>query len=420
MSAPCIHVIGLGVSEPSELPADGLRALIDSDVVIGSPRQLELVKNHLAREANQLVIELPKLAELKDLIDRQGDSKISLLASGDPLYYGIGRWLTQNFEADLLCFHPAISSIQVVCHRLGIALQDADVVSLHGRPLSNIRRRLKRNRTLIILTDENSLPPALAQECIDAGFAESFITVCEDLGYANEKIRQWKTADLLEDNFSCSALHVSVIQVAGSGGLLPEFPGFADASFATDGEPGQGMISKREVRLAILSLMQPANDDVIWDIGAGCGSVSTELAYWNDRVTVFAIEQHQDRLRCLEANRQRFGLTDNLNIVQGRAPAALDDLPVANKVFIGGSEGELQNLLDRVWAMLPESGLLVASAVTDNTLKQLTEFSQRLKINQLESIQLVVSRGIFSESGMNYKAKHPVTLFKFIRQDNSK
>ena len=413
-----IHIIGLGIAAPAELSSASTTALLECDIVIGSPRQFDLIKKLLDNNKQKQRIELPKFDVLQSLIEQYDKQNIAVLASGDPLLYGIGCWLSRNFPLNRLCFHPAVSSIQVVCHRLGLALQDVKVVSLHGRPLSNIRRYLRQRQTLIVLTDKDSNPQALAKECIGAGFSDSQLTVCENLGYPDESIQQRNVSELNADKqFNCSPLNICVIEVRGEGGLLPEFPGFDDTLFVTDGAPGQGMISKREVRLAILSLLQPANDDVIWDLGAGCGGVSTELAYWNERVNVFAVEQHAQRLQCLEANREKFGVTTNFHVIEGRMPEALQDLPAANKVFIGGSDGELQKLLDRVWADLPDRGLLVATAVTDETLKQLEHFSMQLEIEQLEMIRLAVSRGRLSEQTIQYQEKLPVTLFKFIKRD---
>ena len=177
------------------------------------------------------------------------------------------------------------------------------------------------------------------------------------------------------------------------------------------------MFTKREVRLAILSLLQPGNDDVIWDVGAGCGGVASELSHWNERVSVYAIEQHPERLVCLAENRSRFGCLSNLHIVDGRAPQAFADLPPANKVFIGGNDGELDAIISNVWANLPAQGLLVASSVTESTRAQLQAFALTLAEPQVETLQLAVSRGKPGEASIDYQAKLPVTLFKFIKPE---
>jgi precorrin-6Y C5,15-methyltransferase (decarboxylating) len=306
--------------------------------------------------------------------------------------------------------------VQAVCNRLGLALQDCQVISLHGRELAGLRRVLKRNRDIIVLTDRHSHPRALAQACLDAAFDESRIHVGEDLGSATERYREFAATELAADGaFECSALNVCVIRARGRGGVLPEFPGIDDRAFATDGARGQGMFTKREVRLAILALLQPGGADVIWDIGAGCGGVASELAHWNERVSVYAVEQHPERLACLVENRRRFGCVSNLHIIDGRAPGVLCGLPDPDKVFIGGNDGELDAILALAWQRLPARGVLVASSVTESTRLQLQAFAAALAAPQVETLQVAVSRGHRSAAGVDYQAKLPVTLFRFTR-----
>ena len=417
-----LHIIGLGVAEQAQLSADALVVLQAADRVIGSERQLETVAGLLGSTPT---MQLPKLAALKELLTNyanDGVQSVAVLASGDPLYYGIGAWFGRQFSAENLHFYPAVSSIQAACHRLGLSLQDVEVLSLHGRPVEKIRTRLKRNRTLVILTDKQSTPQVLAQECVAAGFAASTLSVCEALGYSSEQVRTFTATELAGENtderaeLAFDPLHVTVIHVKGVGGVLPEFPGIPDHNFVTDRPNGAGMITKREIRLSILSLMQLAKGDCVWDIGAGCGGVAVELAYWNPDSQIHAIEHHADRLRCLQANREKFGVVSNLNVIAGRAPDALADLPVPDKVFIGGSGGELPGLLTQVWELLPEHGVLVASAVTERSKHQLLDFyDARMKKGDSysQTMQLSVSRGDQLVGQLMYRPTLPVTLFCF-------
>ena len=406
-----IHIIGLGVAKHALLDQQACDALKQADVVIGSTRQLDAVKSYL--QSGQKTQTLPRLVELEALV--KPHKKVAVLASGDSLYYGIARWFYQNFSDEEIKTYPAVSSIQAACHALGLALQDVDVLSLHGRALQKIRSQLKQNQTLLVLTDKHSAPQILARECVAAGFEQSTLWVCENLGYKNQTISKYHVTDLLNKALTFDPLHVSIIKTAGKGGVLPEFPGIPDEHFITDGkEQGRGMLTKREVRLQILSFMQVANYDVVWDIGAGCGGVAVELAYWHERAQVFAVEHHQQRLKCLEANREKFGVVMNLTLVEGRAPDVLADLPVANKVFIGGSDGELSSLLKRAWQQLPLNGVLVASAVTETTKQTLLAFAHQYQQEaNIETVQIAVSRGKVLAGQFLYRPKLPVTLFKF-------
>ena len=434
---PGIHIIGLGVSERAHLVPHAEIALTDADVVIGSERQLETVRRILDRPFNEVEkIKLPPLKELAALLDSHEGKRVIILASGDPLYYGIGRWLATRYSPKQLRFYPGVSSIQAACHSIGLSLQDTQVISLHGRPLVKLRRHLAQHHYLTILTDQHSTPQALALECKQAGFGESRLWVCEQLGYENQQVREFAVSDLLtaddspadkdSADLSFDPLHVTIIKVIGKPSYLPSFPGIPDTNFITDGEVGKGLITKREVRLAILSLLQAAPGDVAWDIGAGCGGVAVEWALWNPLGEVHAIEHHEARLACLEQNQQRFGVVSNLHITAGRAPDILSKLPTANKIFIGGSDGELPELLAMLWDKLPEHGVIVASAVMETTRSCLIQFSDRFRSSsspdhpavlsgEVETLQIAISRGGELAGQLLYRPALPVTLFKFTK-----
>ena len=423
-----IHIIGLGVSEHAELNRSARIALEGSNWVVGSARQLQVIE-HLKPETTQTLL-LPPLRELSTWLESiEPSDKVSILASGDPLFYGIGRWFSKHYSAEKLSFYPAVSSIQAACHALGLSLQDVDVLSLHGRPVAQIRKTLKPAQTLVVLSDKKSVPQVLAQECINAGFESSMITVCETLGYPEQKISRFEVSRLSESDQLFDPLHLSVIEVQGKGLILPSFPGIPNENFITDvantgtAEKNQSknnskMLTKREVRLAILSLMQANNSDVIWDIGAGCGSVAVELAYWNKQVQVHAVEHHEARLACLEANRDRFGVVSQLNVTAGRAPEKLSGLPDPTKVFIGGSGGSLPEILALVWQKLPIGGVLVASAVTEATKQHLFQFMdvrESVQDVELETLQVSISKGSKLAGQLLYRPSLPVTLFKFMK-----
>lgn len=440
-----IHIVG--VTQPTDLMGGGLQAVQQASAIIGSERQLDIVKPHLMTKARISLHALPKLTELNFLIDELTSSRensqpqrIVVLASGDPLYYGIGRWFSNNFDNDGLVFHPAISSIQMACHRLALSLQDVTVISVHGRPLATLRTKLKNKASLVILTDKNSNPHALAQECLETGFEQSTIIVLENLSYPHERIRTFSVGQLLAGvELDFDPLHVSVIKVKAIANIetrvkqgekkqsegkkpdfvLPEFPGIPDASYITGAEAGKGMITKREVRLCILSLLQPANQDTIWDIGAGCGGVAVELSFWNDSTQVYAVECHKERLEHLHANQQRFGVVKNLHIISGTAPECLPELPRPNKVFIGGSGGNMAELLASIWPLLPDGGLMVVSAVVSNTKQALFDFSKQLPANEMAEVEVVevsVKRGQLIDGALDYTPKLPVEVFKFTKR----
>ena len=425
---PKITVIGLGICQPPLLNAKALEALCTCDCVMGSPRQLESVAHTLAlpdsnnlsqHKVSQVRLPLPKLKQITN--DIKDFDHVAILASGDPLLFGIGKYLQSQFgdqastqeENQVACI-SGVSSLQGACELTGLSLQDAQLVSLHGRPLSNLNRYLQPNRNLLILTDQDSHPQAIAQALVAANLGQSTLHVCERLGYEDQNLQQFTATQLATLTTRFAELHVTVVHTQGGGNVMPNFPGIPDTHFATDGESGKGLLTKREVRLNILSLLQLAPQETAWDIGAGCGGVTIELALWNPLGQVYGIEHHDQRIACLNTNREAFGVSANLRVVHGRAPDCLTELPDPDKVFIGGSGGSLSAILQLAWQRLKPGGRLVASAVTEPSKATLREFTQHVNISQgtglADYLQVAVSRHDIIAGHDVLRPALPVTL----------
>jgi precorrin-6Y C5,15-methyltransferase (decarboxylating) len=388
-----ITVIGLGICQPPLLNAKALSALGSCDCIMGSPRQLESIA-HAQVVANQSRTQpaslcLPKLKHIAHEI--KGFDHVVILASGDPLLFGIGKYLQSEFGDQVTCV-SGVSSLQGACELTGLSLQDAQLVSLHGRPLNHLKRHLQPHRTLLILTDQNSHPQAIAKVLVAANLGLSKIHVCERLGYEDQNQQQFIAQDLATNSTPFASLHVTVVHTLGIGHVMPNFPGIADAHFVTDGESGKGLLTKREVRLNILSLLQPAPQDIAWDIGAGCGGVAIEWALWNPQGQVYAIEHHDQRIACLEANKEAFGVSANLSVIQDKAPDCLKELPFPDKVFIGGSGGELSRIMQLAWQRLKPGGRLATSAVTEPSKAALRQFSLHVEQQPTDYLQVAISR----------------------------
>ena len=367
---PPIHVVGMGMEAGALSPA-ARAALEQAELMIGAAAHLAVFPELPARK-----IPYPSpMSGLNDVLRNQAGQRIALLASGDPLFYGISQTLLRVLSPEHLVFHPNISSVQAAFARLGRPWQQAQFVSLHGRPLTTLRAVLHSNRPYALLTDRENSPTAIARLLADVGLGESALWVAEDLGLPSEQFRSFHAAELAEAEVAFSSLNVVILETAGPGGILPEFPGIPDERFSTGAEPGKGLLSKREVRLTILSLLAPRANETGWDVGAGCGGVSVEWARWNPLGEVYAVECHPERLEHLGVNRERFGVLSNLHLVPGRAPETLADLPAPHAVFIGGSSGSLRDMLEAVWARLLPGGRLVASAVTEDSRVDLHGFA---------------------------------------------
>lgn len=366
---PPIQVVGMGVA-PGAFAPSARAALESAELMIGAAAHLGLFPELPARK-----IPYPSpMSGLHEVLRQHAGQRIALLASGDPLFYGVSQTLLRALPAEHLVFHPNVSSVQAAFARLGRPWQQAQMVSLHGRPLATLRAVLHGNRLYAILTDRDNSPSAIARLLVEVGLGASALWVAEDLGLPGERFRSFHAEQLANAEIEFSPLNVVILETGGAGGVLPEFPGIPDAQFSTGAEPGKGLLSKREVRLTILALLSPRAGEIGWDVGAGCGGVSVEWARWNALGEVYAVECHPERLEQLGINRERFGVLSNLHIVPGRAPQALADLPTPHAVFIGGSSGSLRELLEAVWSRLPPGGRLVASAVTEDSRVDLHRF----------------------------------------------
>ncbi|MFA7553298.1 MAG: precorrin-6y C5,15-methyltransferase (decarboxylating) subunit CbiE [Spongiibacteraceae bacterium] len=405
--AKSIHIISLGVGEKPNLAESTIKLLKNIDVIIGSQRQLNTIHVY---EHSGVELELPKLTELEDIVQQFSGKSIAVLASGDALFYGIGNWFNRKFSKHRLIFHPNISSIQAACHEVGLDAHQMEVVSLHGRPLSTLRASIQNQRHYALFTDSGSTPNKVAEQLNQLGFENSTLWVCERLGYPNQVISQFSVKSLLDSSIDVDPLHVTLIKTQGRGGILPEFPGIADAAFATEKEQGQGLLTKREVRLNVLSLLQPTANDVGWDIGAGCGGVAIEWARWNRLGHVYAIERNSERYTKLLENREHFGVGLNLTTLQATAPACLSKLPKPNAVFVGGTGGSIQEILNYAWNALAIEGRLVATGVTEQTKAELLAFATAQFNAEAQWVEIAVSRGDKLAGHLLMRPQLPVTI----------
>ena len=410
-----VDVVSLGVGKPARLPESAEQAITQAEIIFGAPRHFKEV-DFLRPQGLQLSYPSP-LSELPTMLAAHRDNKLVMLASGDALYFGIGSLLIRTLGQERVRFHPNISSVQSAMHKLGFAWQDAQVVSLHGRPLSSLRRHLRPNTLLAVFTDHNANPVCIAKELVFQGFRDSVLHVCERLGSEQEQIRAFVADDLATDKRTLSPLNLCIITLGKSDRMLSTFPGIADHLFSTGAAAGYGMISKREVRLAILSLMQPQPREVAWDIGAGCGSVSVEWARWNGAGHIHAIESERDRTEHIQINCERFGVTENCHLVTGKAPEACADLPPPDSVFVGGSDGNLEKLLEFAWNSLRPGGKLVASAVTERSETVLGNFYQQHAEPDrgAEWLRIAIEKNL--PGAMDGRTLSPVHLIKCCRAE---
>lgn len=415
-----IHVVGLGLGDSTTLADDARKAIQTAQLIIGSQRQLSCVHALVCATQMQRYYPQPfKILSTQLLADLKKDATVNicLLASGDPLYYGVSNFLLRHFSAHQLHFYSNISSVQVAFARIKKPWQQAKVISLHGRPLTNLIPFLAHHSLIALLTDQQSHPQAIATLLCTAGYAEATLWVCEALGSINEKVRSFKAKQLLAATDIFHPLHITIIETPLALCTLPSFAGFNDELFITDTkQAGKGMITKREVRLVALSLMQPRVNDIAWDVGAGCGTIAVEWAYWNQQGTIYAVEYHPNRLTCLEQNKVKFGV-NNLHIIAKKAPSGLGKLPRPHAVFIGGTAGMLTAIMDSCWGALINGGCLVINCVTEQCKVNLQQWLSQHAIenNQLEWTDIAVSKGGELAGQLVMRPRLPVRLLKIVK-----
>lgn len=358
MTAVPLTVIGIGQDGPAGLSQEALQHVAQARVLVGGKRHLAFFPDWCG-ETFIIDADLERLAGQLQAVYRH--TKTVVLASGDPLFYGIGRFLTEHFPADDLVFVPHVSSVQLAFARLKTSWHDAQVVSLHGRPIQTLLPVLHSGAAKIaILTDGINHPAAIARFLCEQQQAHYSMWVCEELGGAGERLSQWRLSDVLEQSFS--PLNVTILlQQQAVPTTLSRLPvvGLPEDSIAHRA----GMITKRDIRLLTLGYLQLHPGEVLWDIGAGSGSVALEAARLCASLRVFAIERSAEAIEHIQHNVKTFGLT-NVQPVVGEAPDAFATLPDPDVVFLGGSGGRLEAILTALVQRLPRGGRLVMNCIT--------------------------------------------------------
>jgi precorrin-6B C5,15-methyltransferase / cobalt-precorrin-6B C5,C15-methyltransferase len=351
-----LSIVGIG-----EDGADGLslvaRGLIaDAEIVFGGKRHLELA-GALIRGAVQ---PWPSFEQaVQQVLDQRGRT-VCVLASGDPFFYGVGALLARHVDPAEMLVMPAPSSFSLAAARLGWSLPDTTLVSLHGRSLDLIRPHLHPGARVLALTSDGSGPRALAALLTETGFGASRLTVLEALGGPREQVRATRASGF--DIMDVDALNIVALEVDAAPGarILARTTGLSDALFEHDGQ-----ITKREIRAVTMSSLAPRRGELLWDIGAGSGSVAIEWLLADPSLRAIAIEVKPDRAARIRRNAAAFGV-QMLQVVEGSAPEALAGLAPPNAIFIGGGAGSPEMLNATIDALSP-GGRLVVNAVTLET-----------------------------------------------------
>ncbi|NTF44902.1 precorrin-6y C5,15-methyltransferase (decarboxylating) subunit CbiE [Rhizobium rhizogenes] len=349
-----LTLIGIGEDGPAGLGDEAKRLIASAPVVFGGVRHIELMQPLITGEAWQWLSPFEKSVDA--VLALRGKPTV-VLASGDPFFYGVGATLSRQIPASEIMVIPAPSSFSLAASRLGWPLQDVTTLSLHGRPIDLIRPHLHPGRKILALTSDGKGPADLAALLVAAGFCQSTLTVLEALGGPQEKVSQQIAVDFALADIN--DLNICGIEVKADDGarILPVIAGLADELFEHDGQ-----ITKREIRAVTLSALAPRRGELLWDIGAGSGSIGIEWMLADPSLRAIAIEASGERVARIRRNAANFGVP-GLTIVEGEAPDALASLPTPDAIFIGGG-GSDAGVLDAAISQLRRGGRLVANAVT--------------------------------------------------------
>ena len=349
-----LTIVGIGEDGLDGLGAAARAAVERAETLVGGARHLAMVPPD-GRE--RLEWPRPFSALTGELRARTG-RPVCVLATGDPFCYGVGTAIVRHFPPNEMRVIPAPSAFSLACARLGWSLSEAETLTLHGRPPATFRAAIRPGARVLVLSHDATTPERIAEMLCDAGYGESRMVVLEHLAGKDERVRD-TTADGFgfEDvrNFNTVAVECAA---APDAPLFARIPGLPDDAFEHDGQ-----LTKRAVRAAALAALAPCPGQLLWDVGAGCGSIGIEWMRASRGARASAVERCARRLGFIERNAQRLG-TPDLRIVQGEAPEALAGLDgPPDAVFAGGGLSS-PDLLGACWDALVPGGRLVAHAVS--------------------------------------------------------
>lgn len=402
-----LSIVGIGEDGLEGLSQVGRSLLAQAAVIFGGERHLAMLPPEDQRE--KFPWSSPWQDSLNEIMRRRGQA-VCVLASGDPNWYGIGATLTRYIPITEMTIIPSVSTFSLACSRLGWSLTEVETLSLCGRPPALLNAWVYPGAKILVLSETGQTPAIVAQMLTQQGFGDSEMVVLEHLGGKRERLisgtaASWDAKDIADLN----AIAIAVPSTIASGGigatasyLPPRLPGLPDTAYHHDGQ-----LTKREVRAITLTALGPLPGQLLWDVGAGCGSIGIEWMRCDPRCRSIAIEHHPSRLKYIADNANALG-TPQLKIVAGKAPAALQDLPQPDAIFIGGGITEAE-LFATCWSALRSGGRLVANAVTVESELILLQWHRQLGG---ELVRIGIQRASPVGKFLGWKAMAPVTQWR--------
>lgn len=358
-----ITLVGIGCGNSDYLTEAGKKAISDADILVGAARMLETADSDAEK------ITAVRTEDIIDIIENNAEKNIGVIFSGDTGFYSGTTRLTDELIRREKAFRivPGISSIQMLSAKLGIPWQDWNLVSAHGRDC-NILGKLMEGKDTFFLTGGNVVPSDVCRILTEAGLGKTRVFIGERLSYDDERITEAAAEELTAAEFD--KLAVMLVKAVP----VPEkqVAGIDDEQFIRGNVP----MTKQDVRASVMARMNIAPGETIWDVGAGTGSVSVEMALAAKGGTVYAVECVSEGCELIRANREKFR-TWNLTVVEGKAPDTLEGLPAPDAVFIGGTRGNLNSILDVVFNANPEARICITAIALESLTAALSELTSR-------------------------------------------
>lgn len=405
-----IHVVGIGLEGSASLTAAVQDLVAKADWLVGSDRHLGYFPDHPAARI-RLGDLRAALAQIRQSLGQDPQPQIVILTSGDPLCFGLGRLLLMELPAEQITFHPHLSAVQLAFSRIKVPWQDAEILSAHGRSLETLIQALRRGADKIaVLTDPTNTPAAIVRSVLSLDLPCRYqVWVCENLGGPTEQVTALLPEQILDQEFAPLTVVVLLRTLAAKPPTQTPVLGLPDQAFCTFPDR-PSLITKREVRVLALAELELQPHQVVWDIGAGTGSVAIEAARLVPTSQIYAVEKTAAGMALIGQNCRQLQV-ENLVAIQGSAPEALQKLPDPDRIFVGGSGGELLSILEAGTSRLRPGGILVIALATLEHFSSAIEWLQRHPY-PWQVLQIQLARSVPVAALTRLTPLNPVYLIK--------
>jgi precorrin-6Y C5,15-methyltransferase (decarboxylating) len=408
-----IHIIGIGSDGLRGLTAAARELLLQAELVFGSDNALALAPE-LKAQRHEIGADLSEV--IRFLEENRGKRRLAIVATGDPLFYGVARYLCDRVGREHFEVIPHVSTMQLAFARIKESWEEAYLTNLANHPLEEVVDRIRTAEVVGLFTTPEASPPVVARALLERSIDYFWAYVCENLGSPDERVTQGELAEVAAMEFA--PLNVLILK------RKPERPdlrrhtyrfrrfGNPDDIFAQS-RPKSGLITQAEVRALALSQLDIQPTSIVWDIGAGSGSVSLEAAQLAEHGVVFAIEQDVADYHLILANAEAFGVK-NVKAIHGSAPAVFAGLPRPGSIFVGGTGKEVSRLLSAAFEALRPGGRLVVNVATLEALSTTYEALKQLT-GKVEVTLVQLSRGVSQLETLRFEAANPSFLLSLVK-----